>query len=484
MSTLKSVNWALAWRRSIWTVVWAAMMALLVVMCIDLAANQPVIFGIVMLAAFVGSIGLAYTRVSWQNGARATAGAALIVSLLAICTHAFMEASYWSSVIEQINQEVTAERAVSDARAAVAEKRKERYVSSSNGRSAGQIEAELKAAETNVLFARTASCADPTAQASREFCASYFLLKAKHAAAIEAGQLESVIWSAGTTVETTTKRNLASIAVMASNIFGGQPEQYTALIVITLVLFTQALLAFALVIGWAPEKPQEAAGASFQRPISLAGSFADPAYNSVSVAPGTPMEETRRKMAAMKAADSFALADHSSALTGKTEEQTPFEKIKSGLEEALEIVRKDTGTDPDGPGTPAPASEEPKIEEVAARSEKVISLFRDDGKGPETSRGKKKSHKPEGKVESWLGASTTQVDDPAVKTSSADCWRSYLAYCDTEGKQPMHRKVFSRKLGVLLGRASGKGRKRDAKGSVFTGLMINPVVMTARRRVA
>jgi hypothetical protein len=475
MTTLKSVNWALAWRRSIWTVVWAAMMALLVVMCIDLAANQPVIFGIVMLAAFVGSIGLAYTRVSWQNGARATAGAALIVSLLAICTHAFMEASYWSSVIEQINQEVTAERAVSDARAAVAEKRKERYVSSSNGRSAGQIEAELKAAETNVLFARSGSCANATAKESRDFCQGYFLLQAKHAAAVEAGHLESVIWSAGTTVETTTKRNLASIAVMASSIFGGQPEQYTALIVITLVLFTQALLAFALVIGWAPEKAREAAGATFQRPISLASSFADPAYNSVSVA-RTPLKALEKIAGVEAKANPPEIPDSSSEVNASPEPVNETGKTEHG------IGQISPNLDPGGPGTPAPAPEEPKIEEVAARSENVVSLFRDDGKLPEAKRGKKKNHKPEAKASVWVEDCCSMVEGRREK--SKVCWKSYLAYCEATDKKPLPRNRFSQQLNVLLGQQTGSGRKRDNGGSVFWGLMINPVMATARRRVA
>jgi hypothetical protein len=139
----------------------------------------------------------------------------------------------------------------------------------------------------------------------------------------------------------------------------------------------------------------------------------------------------------------------------------------------------------DGPGTPAPAPEEPKIEEVAAvRSDKVISLFRDDGSLPDSPRGNKKAQKPEAKAAAWLAACTSQTGNPKHTVTSGECWKSYLAYCETEGKRPMHRKPFSSQVGVLVGRKTGKARKRDKNGSVFTGLMINPVMAIARRRVA
>jgi hypothetical protein len=161
------------------------------------------------------------------------------------------------------------------------------------------------------------------------------------------------------------------------------------------------------------------------------------------------------------------------------------ERLKEVLGEASKnLGGEDGGNHPTGPGTPAPMPEAPKIEEVAESSRNVLSFFRDDGKGPEVPRGKKKAHKPEGKVESWLGTATTQVDDPNVKVNSEACWKSYLSYCDDTGKHPLHRKVFSRQLGVLLGRKTGKTRKRDKNGSVFTGLMINPIVAQARRKVA
>lgn len=461
MSALRSVNWALAWRRSIWTIVWAAMMALLVVMCLDLAAHQPVIFGIVMLAAFVGSIGLAYTRISWQNGAQATAAAALLVSLLAIFTHAFMEASYWSSVIDQINQEVNAERAVSDARAAVASKRKERYLSSSNGKSVGQIEAEIKAAEQNKLFRTSEACNAATTKDSSSFCESYWLLKSKLAAAKEAGQLEGIVWSAGTTVETTAKRNLAAIALLAANLFGGNAEQYTAVIVITLVLFTQALLAFALVIGWAPEKPREAT-AQAEAPATTTMA---PIAVVAPPAPSPRSEMTIRtdvleKIAGVKA---------SSAPSEPAEISTPTPEVTP---------------DPDGDGTPAEKPIAP--EEAPEDTRKVVSLFRDDGTLPEAPRSTKKATKPEAKAEAWLAAVTTQTDNPRHQVTSGDCWKSYLAYCDAENKRPMHRKAFSSRVGVLVGRKTGKGKKRDKNGAVFTGLLLNPTltmktIKTARR---
>jgi hypothetical protein len=145
------------------------------------------------------------------------------------------------------------------------------------------------------------------------------------------------------------------------------------------------------------------------------------------------------------------------------------------------IVENLHNPDPDGSGSKAPA---PEIVEEVAEERKGPSLVWENDELPAAPRAKKRAHKPEGKVESWLGASTTQVDDPNVKVRSEECWRSYLAYCEDTGKQAIGRKLFSRKLGVLLGRSSGKSRKRDKNGSVFTGLMINQIVAQKKLRAA
>lgn len=450
MSTLKSVNWALAWRRSIWTVVWAAMMALLVVMCLDLAANQPVIFGIVMLAAFVGSIGLAYTRISWQNGAHATAGAALVVALLAICTHAFMEASYWSSIIDQINQEVSSERAMNDARAAVAAKRKERYVASSNGRSAGQIEAELRAAEQNILYTRSGSCTNATAVDSRAFCQSYFLLQSKLAAAKEAGQLEGVVWSAGTTVEGTAKRNLAAIALLAANLFGGNPETYTAAIVITLVAFTQALLAFALVIGWAPEPRRDLRTAA--KAVAAVNTRAVAASPVPAPAPRSELQPRR---------------DVLEIMTGVA---APVTKM---VEKTADPAHQ--SPDPDGPGTPLPAPQEPVEDDrdnvVDHPAKKLLSPehltkadLRIDRRVNENS------------VTRWLRDRTVTLDDSRRGKPAHELLPDYQRYCREKGESALSKRKFST---VLRGELD-LPKLRGADGKRKSAVMLFPVELVTQ----
>ena len=454
MSAIKSVNWALAWRRSIWTLVWAAMMALLVVMCLDLAANQPVIFGIVMLAAFVGSIGLAYTRISWQNGATGTAVAALVVSLLAICTHAFMEASYWSSVIDQINREVSAERAVDEARAVVAAKRTERYAASSNGRSVGQIEAEIKAAQTNPLFARTASCTDATAKDSREFCEGYWKLHAKLAAAKEADKLESVVWSAGTTVETTTKRNLAAIALLAANLFGGQPEQYTALIVITLVMFTQALLAFALVIGWAPEKAR---------------------IDSTASKPSEATETPAKSLPPVSASPVHLPARSERKPIVPMIELPEFGTQKADLAPKADPV-PEVGTDPDG-GTPANL---PKISDSSTDDEgdtdptNVVPLRSEHTTKAEL-RIEKAPRASENSVSRWLRDCTGPARRNSKGQPAHKLIGSYLSYCRQRNETPLSKRKFST---VLRGELD-LPKLRAADGKRKSAVMLFPLELVS-----
>ncbi len=457
MSTLKSVNWALAWRRGIWTVVWAAMMALLVVMCLDLAASQPVIFGLVMLAAFVGSIGLAYTRISWHNGAYATAAAALLVSILAIFTHAFMEASYWSSVIDQINQEVSAETAVSDARAAVAEKRKERYVASSNGKSTSQLEAEIKAAETNVIYARSVSCDKPTASESRTFCEGYFLLKAKLAAAKEADKLEGMVWSAATTVETTAKRNLAAIAILAAKTLGGKAEEYTAIIVITLVAFTQALLAFALPIGWAPEKPRSASRAGGET-----GGYLAP-EKSLSASP-RPRIDALTKISGVTVPE-----DHVREATKMVDEQPVSIAYKS-------VVLPEI--DPDGDGNPAPAP----AEDVAEEPTNVVPLRSDHPTKAEL-RIEKGQRATENSVSRWLRDNTAPAGRNSKGIPAHKLIDNYASYCRQRNETPLSKRKFST---VLRGELD-LPKLRGADGKRKSAVMMFPlelVAATAKRRVA
>lgn len=342
-------------------------------------------------------------------------------------------------------------------------------------RASAAIEADMAGMRQSSLWSRTAGCANATVDESRSFCQRYSAYKAELGTSRRAEELDAKATKLSEQLAGMGGAIVADPHAKMLNLLTGyeQPTIVLAwlLLVVALVEGGSTLGPIALSMAHRALLSREVeATAAKSEPITLAGSRLSPQPVALPAAVRTPLEETRRKMAAMKEAEVITDA-------GKNLPEPESKAL------TLAIAENASAPDPDGPGTPAPAPEEPKVEEVA-EERKGVSLVWDNGAPPVAPRANKRAHKPEGKVESWLGATTTQVDDPNVKTSSADCWRSYLAYCEDAGKQPIGRKLFSRKLGVLLGRASGKGRKRDSKGSVFTGLMINPVMATARRRVA
>jgi len=250
----KEFNFALAIRRVVWTGVYIAMFGLIVLMSQSLAENQPVLFSIIILAAFVGSIGLVYARRSFQTGAWLTGIAALFLGIGGILVHTVLETSYWSSTIEQINADFQREHAVMEARDVVSDKRKERYANLAGIRTAPQLEALMAKERLDPLWGRSVQCTDATMPDSREFCGNYLELSAEYEAAKEAGELESTVWSAATVIETSVNRNIASAAILAQKVFGGTVYDWTGMIVAMIVGFTQMLLALSLYVGYAPEK--------------------------------------------------------------------------------------------------------------------------------------------------------------------------------------------------------------------------------------
>ena len=261
----KELNLALLCRRVVWTGVYVAMFSLIVMMSRSLAADQPVLFTIIILSAFVGSIGLVYARQSFQSGAWLTGFAALMLGIGGIVVHTILETSYWSSTIEQINADFQQEHDVREARTVVSDKRKERYESLAGVRTAGQLEALMKREKLNPLWNRTASCTDVTQPDSRAFCDSFFAMEAEYHAATEAGNLEGVVWGAATNIETKVNRNIASAAILASKIFGGTVYDWIGMIVAMIVGFTQMLLALSLYVGYEREKRRQIAPAIIPR---------------------------------------------------------------------------------------------------------------------------------------------------------------------------------------------------------------------------
>lgn len=253
LAYIKGIRWAIVFRAIIWTAIWCGVFGLVVKMSERLADKEPVIFGVIIVAAIVGSVSITHALLNWRHGAWGSSLAALLVGVFAITVHAALDTSYWSGIIDQINEQVIRERAVTEARDIVAEKRKQRYANYSVSKTAAQIEMDLKAAELNDRWRLSAGCTAVTSKPSQDFCRSYFELKSQHAAAKEASALETM-WDAGTSVETQVRRNLAAAATLAARVLGGKAEEWTGIIVAALVVLIQLVLAFAFVIGYAPDK--------------------------------------------------------------------------------------------------------------------------------------------------------------------------------------------------------------------------------------
>lgn len=265
MVFIKSTNWARVFKAMVWSAVWLAFLGVVYIMAYPLKDAEPVIFAIVMLVAIVGSISFPYVRHNWQRGARWSALVCAVIGVLCIGTHAVLEGSFWSSIIDKVSQENARVKAVNDANGMVLEKRKERYANSSVGLSPAQLAAEIEASKQNERWSLSSGCTKATSAASRDFCTGYWSLQAKLAAAKDADNIESSVWHASTTIETAITRNFAALALLASNATGYDVQSLTLIIVALIVICVQAVLAGALFVGFAPEvirKPVEAAKAS------------------------------------------------------------------------------------------------------------------------------------------------------------------------------------------------------------------------------
>lgn len=309
LQSLKEFNWALAFRRVVWTGVYVAMFGLIILMSQSLSDKQPVLFAIIILAAFVGSIGLVYARRSFQTGAWLTGFAALSLGIGGILVHTILETSYWSSTIEQINADFQREHAVMEARDVVSGKRKERYENLAGIRTAPQLQALIAKERLDPLWSRSVQCTDATLPDSREFCRNYLGLTAEYEAAKEARELESTVWNAATVIETSGNRNIASAAILAQKVFGGSVYDWTGIIVAMIVGLTQMLLALSLYVGYAPEKrryiapaiiPRKPYAPSLTLPVKTAAPIVTETPEPPAPAPspdggGTPLTEPEDK---------------------------------------------------------------------------------------------------------------------------------------------------------------------------------------------
>lgn len=464
MSTLKSINWALAWRRAIWTAFFAAFYGIVIYMAKDMAGTQPVIFGIILLAALVCAVAFVYSRDNRE---------ALLIAVLALCVHAFLEASYWSSVIDDTSTHAMREQSAAASRDVVNEKRRARYASSASGKGAGQLSAEVEMLKQDARWVTSAQCTNATAPASRAFCQEYYRLMADLAAAKEAANLENTVFH--TTVEAVDiPRNLAKGALWLSDVTGMSVNAATNILVALMVLFIQAGLAFSLRIGWQPQEARTAAKAF--APISVASAPVQPV-----LAPRSPMVALE-KMTGVKAAP------------------VDTNNVRAVMENLLKDGVMYVGTapgdktpDPEGDGTPIAKPEAPKVEELT-EDPKIVrpAVWHEESAppvAPRTNGKRQRNHlnRKDQTVIQWLADGCSITDDETVFATGRQCFASYSSYCDGKRipeKDRVPQKRMSTVLSGQLGtRIDGRG-KRNGNGAVFPGLMINPIVAQIRRRVA
>jgi hypothetical protein len=460
MTTLKSVNWARGWRRLIWTLFFAAFYALVVYMAKDMAGTQPVVFGIILLAAIVCAVAFVYSRTSKE---------ALVIALLALCVHAFLEISYWSAVVDDTSTQAMREQAAATSRDVVNEKRWARYASSASGKGAGQLAAEVEVLKQDARWMSSGQCTNATAPASRTFCQDYYRLVADLAAAKEAANLEKVVFH--TSVERVDiPRNLAKGALWLSDVTTMSVQTATNILVGLMVLFIQAGVALCLRVGWEPERPQEAAGATFQQPLTLTASKFDPAYSSLPVAPRTPMKPLE-KIAGVKAANLPEIPDSSPAPESKA--------LTLAIEENARTP------DPDGPGTPAPAPEEP-VEEVAEDRANVLPFKASHDTQAEWKIEKHKRERAnENSVTRWLRDRTSPLGDNQRGKPAHELLPDYLKYCRQRSETALSKRKFSTVLrGELdLPKLRGADGRRKSAALRFP-IELLAEVASAKRRVA
>ncbi len=420
--------------------------------------------GVAILALILSAFGLLMARSCGQQKDRLAMTIGIVLWAAGAISFAITELGFWSSSYKDRHAEYVQVKTAKARQEGMKDMAWDALRTGEMRASTAEIEARIKAARQSELYASSAGCTNATAKKSREFCGSYYELEAKLASAGKMETLEARLLTDKTDAKQTMVHNVFAAADLISENSTFTEKQAATIVVLTIALVLMLARDLLLIVANPFGGAAVASGAAKASAASIIPTTQLPAVLTAPPAPRSPMVVMEKLTGVKAAAKSPEIPD------------------SSPVELSASVSALSAPTDPDGPGTPI-AKPEPKVEEVA-EERKGPSLVWENDAPPTASRAKKRGHKPEAKVESWLGESTSQVDDPSIKVGSEACWRSYLSYCDVTGKQPMGRKLFSRKLNVLLGQKTGKGRKRDKNGSVFTGLMINPVMAQARRRVA
>lgn len=448
-------------RHAVMGLVCIATYAIIVHLSMELADSQPVMLALLLLSAFVASVGLVYARQSFRGKDWSVGSAALAVTFIATLFSVIGDISYWSGTLDTVHEEVLRDKAIREGQDLVIARQKTRYSSLSNGESAEQLQAAMAGALAKpigdkTLGARTKDCTD-TASYHYRSCTEYFNLKAKFAAANEAQKLESVVWAAGTHVEKSgRRRDFYRAAVAISDATGWTVEHSILGITSVIVILLQSLMMLSLYIGLSPERRTEASAAlKSPKAMDIAPMPITPALARVARSESLIRDDLGRKQAE-------ALGEPGTGSGGGGSPSFPQPLVEKVASPVAEVE--------------APLPSVPRI---------IVNNDRDDDDRGRFQK-KPRSKKKEGKVSSWLADCTTQTDDPSVKATSIECRKSYEAWCKEYELLALPPKTMARQIGVIIGRATGRdGRKsRNGQCSTYPGLIVADTQQFQRRRTA
>ncbi len=477
-------------QRSVWSLVWAAVIAIALWLNLDMAREQPILFALVAVCLFVTSVALVFTRSNYRNGNYGEAFAALLVGAFCLGVTIISEVSFWSSSIEGVHDQIAREKAKTQGVDLVQEKRREQLRLQTSGKSPKAIEAEMLAALTKVyrgqtLASLTADCGDTSSQFYR-YCADFFSLKAQLASANELKELEGKVLADSTqVVVTTVKRSFYKAAQIGSEQIGGSVQAWVAGIVVWMVLTMTALHLAALYVAFAPGRRTEARTA----PKASEGTGG-------AAKPVSPVTETQRIVEMMRETGltKYTAYDPDSGMWRHVEanklDPSPTGGKPDPIKERPDLARK-----ADNP--PSPEVGQPTEQSVAeaAKEHAIIhqvspvrlavnnDSFEEIEPRPQPKSKKKQVKRAEGSVVRWLDACTTQTPDKRVKATSRECRRSYIAFCEMEGTHPVGHKQQSRMMSAALRKGDHGRGPRNGDGAVWLGLIVmQPSANPLRRR--
>ena len=469
-------------RRVVWGSVWIVAYAIIAYLCVELSDSQPVMLALLLLAAFVASVGLVYSRQSFIGGDWTVGTAALFVTGIALTVSVIGDISYWSGTLESAHEQVTRDRAVYEGQSLVMARQKERYSALAKGQSADALQAEMAAELARSiagksLGARTGNCTDTTSPHHKS-CATYFDLKSRYHAASEAQKLETVVWSAGTTVEKPgRRRDFYRTAVAISEATGWKVENSILGITAAIVILLQALLMLSLYIAVSPQRKAKVARAASWDDDVAPKTARTPLQTRSALAPNPTLQKA------------LAATAQPVARTETKEEEKPlsFQKpvlvrpapvpVDKPREDALPIVRNLNLVVDNEP----PKHFQPVVNFDREGNDDFPQKYRGKkAKGPSALAHSRQS----ASVRKWLGMCST---DNHKKTcaNSDDVWAAYTAWLEATGEHGFtYRKAMIAELGRVYFKGGRNGRtSRNAKGPKFPGLIpYHPVVERQRAR--